>query len=175
MDPEIVRTIPRFVLKRPAEDAMRSIGIDFPEFILFVNLPSGAKKSPLLRPAGLRNSETFPSRSTFRMRLLGWSVKNTSPLAATAGPSVNLQSDVRHSKLAPSATKLSVVSWNPAFNPRSCLDAIAAIMPAAVNFPQCLRSNLAPLLMFFLAIDPDPAADKIENRTDSGQKLDACR
>jgi hypothetical protein len=33
-------------------------------------------------------------------------------------------------------------------------------MPAAVIFPQCLRSIGDPLLIFFTLKKPDPAADK---------------
>src|SRR5262245_60033826 len=49
--------------------------------------PSASKQLPLVRPLSARNVVTAPFASILRMRLPAMSLKNTLPVASTAGPS----------------------------------------------------------------------------------------
>ena len=70
-------------------------------------LPSLSRHSPLERPQGCLNVESFPSTDHLRMRSLGWSVNRTLPSASQAGPSVNLKPSANWTTVAPGATMSS--------------------------------------------------------------------
>ena len=76
--------------------------------------PSRSKYMPLLRPAGCRKVESFPSRLHSRIRSLGWSVKNTLPAASAVGPSAKDSSPASLWTVAPGARRSSVAATGAA-------------------------------------------------------------